>query len=431
MNHGSAILHARCDSRGILNGCRGSTRWAGAPIPGAGAADARADPPPPALAARAVRRAQQPAAVPEARLEDEPGLTAGRPRVPPGPGVPARGHPLRRQADHRRGRAARRARATRQDSLREWLASGLVDHLLVLLGIELALAVLSDVLGRVVSLLDALLSERFSNTTSIRLMEHAATLDLEDFEDSELQDRLDRARRQTMGRTALMSQIFGQAQDVVTIASFAAGLAGVRALADRAAGAGARARVPRRGALQRAELLAQLRVDAGAAGARLRPPDRGQRRDREGSEDLRPERVPHRALPRAVRGLLRRQPPPGRPPRGLGRPAHRHRHRRLLRGLRVHRLAHPARRLHDRRPHVPVRRRSAGCGTCSRGCSSASRRWRARPSTSTTSSRSSRSSPRSSRRRIRGRCPCPSARGSRSRTWASATRARSAGRCAT
>ena len=31
-------------------------------------------------------------------------------------------------------------------------------------------------------------------------MEHAATLDLEDFEDSELQDRLERARRQTMGR---------------------------------------------------------------------------------------------------------------------------------------------------------------------------------------------------------------------------------------
>jgi ATP-binding cassette subfamily B protein len=111
-----------------------------------------------------------------------------------------------------------------QDSLREWLASGLMDHLLTLLGIELGLAVLSDVLGRIVSLIDALLSERFSNTTSIRLMEHAASLDLEDFEDSELQDRLDRARRQTMGRTPLMSQIFGQAQDVLTIASFAAGL---------------------------------------------------------------------------------------------------------------------------------------------------------------------------------------------------------------
>ena len=111
-----------------------------------------------------------------------------------------------------------------QDSLRGWLVSGLVDHLLLLLGLELALAVVSDVLGRIVSLMDALLSERFSNVTSIRLMEHAATLDLEDFEDSELQDRLDRARRQTMGRTTLMTQIFGQAQDVVTIASFAAGL---------------------------------------------------------------------------------------------------------------------------------------------------------------------------------------------------------------
>ena len=111
------------------------------------------------------------------------------------------------------------------DSFREWMASGLLDRLLLLLGAELGLAVLSDVLGRVVSLLDALLSERFSNTTSIRLMEHAATLDLEDFEDSELQDRLDRARRQTQGRTTLMSQIFGQAQDVVTIATFATGLA--------------------------------------------------------------------------------------------------------------------------------------------------------------------------------------------------------------
>ena len=76
---------------------------------------------------------------------------------------------------------------------------------------------LSDVLGRVVSLIDSLLSERFSNATSVRLMEHAATLDLEDFEDSELQDQLDRARRQTMGRMTLMSQLFGQAQDMVTI----------------------------------------------------------------------------------------------------------------------------------------------------------------------------------------------------------------------
>src|SRR5688500_1105797 len=102
-------------------------------------------------------------------------------------------------------------------TLRGWYTSGLVDRLLWLLAAELALAVLSDVLGRAVSLLDSLLSEQFSNTTSVRLMEHAATLDLEDFEDSELQDRLERARRQASGRMTLTSQLFGQAQDVVTI----------------------------------------------------------------------------------------------------------------------------------------------------------------------------------------------------------------------
>jgi len=106
----------------------------------------------------------------------------------------------------------------------EWLASGRLDRLGLLLAIEFGLAVLSDILGRIVSLVDSLLSEQFANVTSVRLMEHAASLDLEDFEDSELQDRLDRARRQTMGRTTLMSQLFGQAQDVVTIASFGVGL---------------------------------------------------------------------------------------------------------------------------------------------------------------------------------------------------------------
>jgi ATP-binding cassette subfamily B protein len=109
-------------------------------------------------------------------------------------------------------------------TLAGWFASGLLDHLIALLAMELALAVLSDALGRLVSLLDALLAEQFSNVTSIRLMQHAATLDLEDFEDSELQDRLERARRQTMGRSALLGQLFGQAQDVITIVAFATGL---------------------------------------------------------------------------------------------------------------------------------------------------------------------------------------------------------------
>nr|WP_210399001.1 ABC transporter ATP-binding protein [Steroidobacter denitrificans] len=109
-------------------------------------------------------------------------------------------------------------------TLQGWLDSGLATGLGLLLLIEFALAVLSDVLGRVVSLIDSLLSERVSNASSIRLMQHAATLDLEDFEDAEFQDRLERARRQTSGRMSLLGQLLGQAQDIVTVVSFAAGL---------------------------------------------------------------------------------------------------------------------------------------------------------------------------------------------------------------
>ena len=109
-------------------------------------------------------------------------------------------------------------------ALGEWWDSGMLNWLGLLLLAEFALAVAADILGRVVSLIDSLLSERVTNSSSIRLMEHAATLDLEDFENAEFQDQLERARRQTSGRMTLMGQMLSQAQDLVTVASFAAGL---------------------------------------------------------------------------------------------------------------------------------------------------------------------------------------------------------------
>ncbi len=112
----------------------------------------------------------------------------------------------------------------RPTSLLDWWNSGLAHHLILLLLIEFGLAVASDLLGRIVSLIDSLLSEKLSNDSSVALMEHAATLDLEDFEDAEFQDQLERARRQTSGRMGLMTQLMGQAQDIVTVVSFAAGL---------------------------------------------------------------------------------------------------------------------------------------------------------------------------------------------------------------
>lgn len=109
--------------------------------------------------------------------------------------------------------------------LASWLHGGRLDHLGLLLLLEFVLAVLADLLGRIVAMVDSLLGELYANSTSIRLMEHAASLDLEDFEDADLQDQLDRARRQVAGRSSLLSQLLQQAQDLVTLLSFAVGLA--------------------------------------------------------------------------------------------------------------------------------------------------------------------------------------------------------------
>jgi ATP-binding cassette subfamily B protein len=90
--------------------------------------------------------------------------------------------------------------------------------------VELALAVASDLLGRAVALSDSLLGDRFTNRISVELMRHASTLDLAHFEEPEFYDKLERARRQTMGRLQLMSQVLGAAQDLVTLAALTSAL---------------------------------------------------------------------------------------------------------------------------------------------------------------------------------------------------------------
>ncbi|WP_303312105.1 ABC transporter ATP-binding protein [Hymenobacter sp. BT730] len=104
-------------------------------------------------------------------------------------------------------------------------AERVLTPVLGLLALEFGLAVLSDTLGRAVALLDSLLGDLFANRSSVRLMEHAAELDLDQFEDSTFYDKLERARRQTLSRTVLMSQVLAQAQDVITMLFLAVGLA--------------------------------------------------------------------------------------------------------------------------------------------------------------------------------------------------------------
>ena len=72
--------------------------------------------------------------------------------------------------------------------------------------------------------MDTLLSDGLGMKSSIRLMDHAATLDLADFDDAGFQDKLERARRQSSGRMTLMGRLFGQMRNLLTVATFAAGL---------------------------------------------------------------------------------------------------------------------------------------------------------------------------------------------------------------
>lgn len=97
-------------------------------------------------------------------------------------------------------------------------------HLWNLVILEFCLVLLMTGLGRTVNLIDNLLGELLTYKTSIKLMTHAATLDLDQFEDSAFYDKLERARQQTTGRATLLSQVFSQVQDFVTIGFLATGL---------------------------------------------------------------------------------------------------------------------------------------------------------------------------------------------------------------
>ncbi|MGY3211724.1 ABC transporter ATP-binding protein [Mucilaginibacter sp. HD30] len=93
-----------------------------------------------------------------------------------------------------------------------------------LVTIEFGLAILTDALNRAITLVDGLLGDLFSNYTSIKIMRHAVTLDLEQFEDSVFYDKLERARQQTVGRSILLSQVMSQIQDLISMVLLLTGL---------------------------------------------------------------------------------------------------------------------------------------------------------------------------------------------------------------
>ncbi len=92
-------------------------------------------------------------------------------------------------------------------------------------GAEFALAVVNSLLGRAITLTESLLGDLVSNDSSVRIMRHAATLDLFQFENAEFYDKLERARTQTSGRTMLMSLVMSQIQDLISMLFLVGGLA--------------------------------------------------------------------------------------------------------------------------------------------------------------------------------------------------------------
>ena len=101
---------------------------------------------------------------------------------------------------------------------------GSLDQVWKYLGLEIAIILIGEMIARGSSLIESLLGDLFSNAMSVRLMEHSATLDLAQFEDPEFYDHLERARRQTVGRIALLTLLLSMAQGGLTLLTLAGAL---------------------------------------------------------------------------------------------------------------------------------------------------------------------------------------------------------------
>jgi ATP-binding cassette subfamily B protein len=72
--------------------------------------------------------------------------------------------------------------------------------------------------------LDGLISDRFSLSLGLKIMRHAATLDLRSFEDPAFHDRLARARAQSTDRTKMLTSAGWLLQRCVMLGSLAGGI---------------------------------------------------------------------------------------------------------------------------------------------------------------------------------------------------------------
>ncbi len=99
-------------------------------------------------------------------------------------------------------------------------APGRVTRLVL---VELGLLATTLVAGRLLGLARELLRAHLSNRVNVRILEKSLSLDLRHFEDPEVHDKLQNARREASARPlSLVMQSFGVAQGTVTLAALSA-----------------------------------------------------------------------------------------------------------------------------------------------------------------------------------------------------------------
>lgn len=91
-------------------------------------------------------------------------------------------------------------------------------------GLEVAVAATGSLLGRWNWYVDTVLADRFSRNLSVRIMEHASTLDLAQYEDAAFYDKLERARLQATDRVPMIAALGMVIQQTITAISFCVGI---------------------------------------------------------------------------------------------------------------------------------------------------------------------------------------------------------------
>ncbi|MGH7869961.1 MAG: ABC transporter ATP-binding protein, partial [Candidatus Dormibacteraceae bacterium] len=103
--------------------------------------------------------------------------------------------------------------------------AGALPHLFWwIVGLEFGLAALGTALARGTDYCDALLADKFTIHITVRIMQHASSLDLASYEDPLFYDKMERARVQSTDRLGMIQATGRVVQQVITTITLAAGI---------------------------------------------------------------------------------------------------------------------------------------------------------------------------------------------------------------